>query len=354
MKVILLAPTPPPAGGIAGWTLRMKRATLRNNWEVEVVDEKVIGNREVFGSKNKINFFIEIKRTLIIWFNLFKSLRNPNVKVVHACIPGSTPGMLREIICALITKVSKRKFIIHYRSTLPNIKKGRFWLEIFKILTNLSDLVVALNNISVDFITEHSATPVELIPNFIEENEIKKSEINTSKKIKRVLYVGGVIESKGCKEIIEVAKSFPDIEFRLVGKPSDEIKGAKKTSNVVICGEKNKQEVEEELIKADLFMFLTYFPGEGFSNALAEAMANGLPCIVSDWAANKDMIEDKGGVVVPIKSSIAAVDALKKLDTDWELRERQSIWNLNKVRNNYSAKIITDKYVNAYEKVIAH
>lgn len=38
-KVVLLAPTPPPIGGIAAWTVRMMNATLPDDWKVEVVDE---------------------------------------------------------------------------------------------------------------------------------------------------------------------------------------------------------------------------------------------------------------------------------------------------------------------------
>ena len=53
MKVILLAPTPPPIGGIAIWTMRMLNAKLKNNWTVDVVDEKVIGKREVYGDNVK-------------------------------------------------------------------------------------------------------------------------------------------------------------------------------------------------------------------------------------------------------------------------------------------------------------
>ena len=41
MNVVLLAPTPPPYGGIAVWTDRMKKAKLKNGWKVKVVDEKI-------------------------------------------------------------------------------------------------------------------------------------------------------------------------------------------------------------------------------------------------------------------------------------------------------------------------
>ena len=69
-KVILLAPTPPPEGGIARWTTRMLNAKLERDWRIELVDEKVIGGREVFGEKSKRKLFLEIKRCMIIWKNL--------------------------------------------------------------------------------------------------------------------------------------------------------------------------------------------------------------------------------------------------------------------------------------------
>ena len=71
-KVVLLAPTPPPIGGIAAWTVRMMNANLPNNWKVEVVDEKISGKREFFGDKTKINVKSEIKRCFGIWNGLKK------------------------------------------------------------------------------------------------------------------------------------------------------------------------------------------------------------------------------------------------------------------------------------------
>ena len=55
MKVVLLAPTPPPIGGIAQWTVRMMEANLKNGWEVLGVDEKMVGKRELFGERVKNN-----------------------------------------------------------------------------------------------------------------------------------------------------------------------------------------------------------------------------------------------------------------------------------------------------------
>ena len=73
---------------------------------------------------------------------------------------------------------------------------------------------------------------------------------------------------------------------------------SKNVHNVFLVGVLNRSEVMREMSEADVFVFLSKYIGEGFSNALAEAMASGLPCLVSDWAANADMIENKGGIVV--------------------------------------------------------
>ena len=42
MKVILMAPTPPPYGGIAAWTNRMLGLTLPNDWTVNLWMKKLV------------------------------------------------------------------------------------------------------------------------------------------------------------------------------------------------------------------------------------------------------------------------------------------------------------------------
>ena len=96
---------------------------------------------------------------------------------------------------------------------------------------------------------------------------------------------------------------------------------------------------------------MTYFRGEGFSNALAEAMAAGLPCIVTDWAANRDMIGTDGGAVVAVKDVDAACNALKAMESA-EARQAQSLSNLRKVRAEYLDSVVLDRYVDCYENVL--
>ena len=259
--------------------------------------------------------------------------------------------MIREYICARITHQRKRKFIIHFRCTTPNTTQGRLGHFVFKKICKISDHIIVLNTPSLKHIETVCNTSVEIIPNFVDVSEISESK-EIEEKVKVALYVGGVIETKGCSLICDIAKEFPDIQFRLVGKAEQAIiDKAASLPNIILTGPKNKSEVKEELKAADLFLFLSHFRGEGFSNSLAEAMAFGIPCIATDWAANSDMIENKGGIIVDVDDFDASVEALQ-LELDYKKRKKQSKFNVEKVKNFYVSNIVLDKYVDCYERVI--
>ena len=351
MKVILMAPLPPPAGGIALWTKRMVESTLPNGWEVDVVNEALIGNRSVFGDNNKRNLKTEYIRLRNIIKSLKDKIKDEDVKIVHSCIPAQILSMIREAMCARIAHKNHKKFVVHFRCTVPNICKSRISQMVLKRLEKHVDGFILLNQQSVDFMKTITQKPLYLIPNFITENElIAQKSIN--KTIKTALYVGGCIKSKGCMTIIDIAKRMPQIEFRMVGVPSEEVlQYAKGINNVVFLGEKNKESVKEELKRADVFLFLSFFMGEGFSNSLVEAMAAGLPCIVSNWAANKDMVGADGGYVIPCEDAESGYKAMEQL-MDSAKREKCSINNINKVKNEYVETIVLKRYIDCYEEII--
>lgn len=349
-KVVLLAPTPPPASGIASWTVRMLKCGLGEEWSIIVVDEKVIGKRGVFANSRR-NLLEEIKRSCNIWSDLKKALKDPETKVVQSCIPPSTFAMMREYICMKITKRYKRKYIVHYRSTLPNYITKGINTFMLKRLSKAADVVFVLNGPSAKMIEEVVGDKYELIPNFIEKDAIEKAH-ETKDNLKTALYVGGVTPDKGCDVIIEGAKQHPDITFRLVGAISEAIKEMPIPGNVVLVGEKDKEGVAAEMRNADVFLFLSRFKGEGFSNALVEAMAKGLPCIVTDWAANADMVIDgQCGYVIKDCEVAQFVDAVNRIK-DKDIRTEMSVNCISRAENMYSEEQVIKQYTDAYEKII--
>lgn len=353
MKTILLGCTPPPIGGIARWTVRMMNTKMPGDWELVLVDERLI-ERDVFGDNTKVNYLIEIKRWLAIWTKLIYHLFDKDVKIVHSCPIGSANSMLAESVNATISKIFNKKVILHFRCTLPNMIKTQKQIRILKYLLSKCDLVIALNSQTRKYIENISNVNVTVIPNFIDETEIVQNPLFVKKNVNTVLYTGGVIEEKGCLDIIEISKHFPDITFKLVGDANENVKRiANKCTNVLITGSKNVQEVKRELLNADIYIFLSHFSGEGFSNSLAEAMAAGKPCLVTDWAANADMIEhEKGGFVVEPGDNNNAIKYLKEM-LDFDIRSKQGYYNFEKAKRMYCKSVIINEYIKCYNKVLS-
>lgn len=350
-KVILLAPTPPPASGIASWTMRMLQCGLGDNWQAIVVDEKVIGNRGVFkGSKR--NLIDEYKRTKRIWSDLRIKLKDPEVKVVQSCIAPSTLGMIREYVCMKMAKHASKKYIIHYRSTLSNYITNGINRFVFEKLSQSADMVFVLNGPSAKMIEGVVGSKYRMIPNFIENNAIRKDARIISNHVKIATYIGGVTPEKGCDVIIRAAVNCPDINFRLVGEISESISREKIPPNVTLTGPQNHDAVGKELEKADVFLFLSKFNGEGFSNALVEAMAAGLPSIVTDWAANADMVIDgQCGIVLKEADEELLTESLRIIDNA-SLRKKMSLCCIERARDEYSQDHVIMQYVDAYDYLL--
>lgn len=354
MKVLLISHMPPPTTGISGWTKRLLQIGLPGGWEIVHVNSNTIGGRDPF-SNTKRRFSDEYRRSMNIYKQTANALKKgPDIRVVHTCIPCTPFGMLRETIAGMIAKKYGKKFILHCRCTVPNVVNRGWKRMLWKLLTHYCDGVMVLNQASLAFSEKYSPEcETVLIPNFVTESELTNGiEKEISGPIQSVIFVGGVTPEKGCDTIIRAAARLPQIQFHLLGAISDEIKAMEKTPNVLLHGNHERAYVKEQLRQADCFLFLSRYFGEGFSNALAEAMAAGLPCVVTDWAANADMIGTEGGRVIPQMDTDALVQALEELSANPELRKAASIHNVEKVKSTYVERVVVPQYTAFYEKLV--
>lgn len=201
MKVLLISPTPPPAGGIASWTARVLQIGLPRNWEIVHINSNMIGGRDPF--KNiKISFKDEAIRSINIWKKELEALKDKDIKVVHTCIPCTLFGMLRETVTGIIAKMNGKKFILHCRCTVPNVVNTSVKKMVFRMLGKFCDSIIVLNQKSKVFAERNTKSYVILIPNFVADSEfIDLSERDYNKFID-IAYVGGVTAEKGCDIII--------------------------------------------------------------------------------------------------------------------------------------------------------
>ena len=69
-KIILMAPLPPPFGGIGQWAKRFLELAPKYNLSADIVDETKNKGGHFFGKNSKISFFAQLKRNRSIWNEL--------------------------------------------------------------------------------------------------------------------------------------------------------------------------------------------------------------------------------------------------------------------------------------------
>lgn len=338
MKVLLVSPLPPPEGGIATWTKKYIGYCRNKDIDVEIVNIALIGKR-LEKINRKRNFWDEVKRTSAILKDLKIKLKTYKPDVVHINSSCSRFGVFRDYLCVKKCVRAKVRVFVHCRCNIEDQLGGGMSRKIFiKMINNVTGVMV-LNKTSLKYVQSVSDVKCYLVPNFI-DNEMLNESQKQNEELRKLVFVGHVQRAKGTLEIFEAAIKLPDKEFVLVGPIKDEIVQLECPPNVQMVGKKSMHEIKEYLDNADVFLFPSYT--EGFSNALVEAMARGLPAIATNVGANEDMIEDRGGIIIPVQNSDAIVTAVKKLEP-CSVRTEMSRWNCKKVKESYLIGSVIEK-----------
>lgn len=345
MNILMLAPLPPPSGGIASWTVRFKEYCENHGIGLRIVNIAMIGeraNREVM----KRSIITELKRTNKIVKDLRRELKHENPNIVHINSSCSSLGVLRDAICAFVVH-NKIPIVLHCRCNIEDqIGIRAISIKAFRYLVHKSCWVIVLNKFSKEYVDAIVAGKSVIIPNFVDKNMIVgehciKENVNT------VVYVGHIERDKGIVQIIEAAKLLPQIQFKLVGAIREDISKIGFSPNIHFVGRVPLEGVREYLKEADIFLFPSI--SEGFSNALLEAMAMGVPVIATNVGANADMIEDGGGIILKENTGDEIYIAINNMK-DFKIRKSMSDWNINKVKKSYMIESVMKNYMDIYNQ----
>ena len=126
---------------------------------------------------------------------------------------------------------------------------------------------------------------------------LARKKLNLKQKDKIVIYVGRIETAKGSDLILNVAEKNKDITFILVGKINDKKIKIPNLKNLKIINSVPNERLSEYYNASDLCLFPSR--AESFGMVPREAMACGIPTIVSDITALR-MIES--AIKVPLDS----------------------------------------------------
>lgn len=159
--------------------------------------------------------------------------------------------------------------------------------------------------------TFENAVDMSLFGNCSKEEARKKFNLPQDKFI--VGFVGGFIERKGDKRLLEACKGLNDVSLAFAGRGADKPEG----ENVVFCDSVNHDEIGNFLSALDVFCLPTL--NEGCCNAVLEAMAAGKAIISSDLPFNDGVLTNENSIRINPNSIDEIRNAIIKLRDDKEL-----------------------------------
>ncbi|MBP3321087.1 MAG: glycosyltransferase family 4 protein [Clostridia bacterium] len=362
MKICMVAPLPPPYGGIANWTVLVTSYAQKQS-DVQLVGINTAPKKRTLDGRTLFDrVVVQGLAMLKQKKELLSVIKNEHPDAIHITTSGSL-ATFRDI---LLLKAAKKKGV----STVYHIRFGRIpeiaekntaeWRRIKKALCLSSD-VIAIDKKTEAAIRKYAPeASVCYIPNPFDLDALrcKPTDIPKERK-KEIVFLGWVVKTKGIEELLgaweELSVRFPEHTLRIVG-PYDgayleELKNRFSCKNLIFEGEKSHDEALGILASAELFVLPSYT--EGFPNAVLEAMALEVPVVGTDVGAIPDMLEGCGKVIA--KQNIKALQAaLSDLLLAPEEGRRLGQKGRERLEQEYRIDRIFEEYKTLWMKGVQH
>ena len=201
------------------------------------------------------------------------------------------------------------------------------------------------------FLIKNKHTKVVLVPNMLYYIPSKQSKLDK----KNIITISRLDYGKRNDDIIKAFSKIKENDWKLyiIGDANEYNKHTKLINDlnmndrIILTGYKNKEEIEEYMLKSSLFLMAS--ETEGLPMVLLEAMSYGIPCIAYEVASGvNDIIDNnKNGYIIKNRNEEEYIEKIEKVINDSKLRNELGIEAKNKA-NEFSK----EKIVNIWEKIL--
>lgn len=152
----------------------------------------------------------------------------------------------------------------------------------------------------------------------------------------------------------EIVAAVPHARLRIVGEGErrEEWEGIVRELGMESCvefpGHVPHDRLAEVLNSADVFVLPSLY--EGMSNTLLEAIACGLPVVVTDTGGTRELVSGNG-IVVPQRNPGAIAEAVRRIATDAGLRAEMGRRS-RAIAEEYSWERVAEQYLDLYRQVV--
>ena len=362
MKVLLCTPykSDPDIvrGGINQWARNILSYYEERKDGIEIIPVSFDRHISLIYSKNILHRFINgLREQIRPLRNALNAIKNEKPDVIHICSSAGL-GCLRDMLLVKAAKRYQVRSIVHLHfGRLPELAKKNDWeWRLLKSVIRKCDVVVPMNKPTETTLRKNGFSNVHYLPNPLSNKVIEQiTELKGIERIPRqLLYVGHVYREKGVKELVEGCSKIDNIELRIVGKCSQEMRDellslsldAKGKDWICFVGEMAHEDVLREFLSADMFVFPSYT--EGFPNVILEAMACECPIVASNVGAIPEMLDignNPCGVCINPKSSEEVHDAVMSLLDDSKQKEEYANRAKSRVQSMYSMPVVWKELV---------
>jgi len=236
--------------------------------------------------------------------------------------------------------------------------KTKAFLKTEQFLAKKTDTLIALTQAEKD---DHLALQVgqekqwTVVPSGVDVEAIHEYmweyPISQEHKAWDTLSVGRLVPIKGMERLIKawaiVVKTKPDAQLALLGDGEEKKELEQLASKLNLISHVHFLGWDNplpHLANAKTFALLSH--NEGMGRAVVEAMAAGLPCIVSNVCGLKELVDDSLGKVVDADDAQAVADALLM---DWS---RQNRINARERSQHYSVAAMMKGLDDVYQSLL--
>lgn len=278
----------------------------------------------------------------------YQQLRNLYTERRYTLIHCQSP--IGGVIARLAARSARKRFgtrVIytahgfHFYQGAP-LLNWLLYYPIEKVCAPLTDVLITINHEDYTRARKRlKARQIEYVPGVgidparfsTAHREATRRALGLSPSATVVISVGELNKNKNHLTAIRALGKLthPDLHYVIagIGKLEDKLHQEAAQQGVQLHLLGFRPDVHALLGAADLFLFPSR--REGLSVSLMEAMASGLPCVVSRIRGNVDLIEDgKGGYLCPPDDADAFADAINRLLTDGQQAE-MGRWNRKKI-----------------------